>query len=87
MKGSNFEDIVDRTRLQYSIYQLENIPEEYYLRHEEDARDNNSTDMLNFIILLFNNKFRIANNQMWFKRCSRLVVPNPLHYLYKFIFV
>ena len=66
MKGSNFEDIVDRTRLQYSIYQLENIPEEYYLRHEEDARDNNNTDMLNFIILPFNNKFRVAENQKWF---------------------
>ena len=66
MKGSNFEDIVDRTRLQYSIYQLENIPEEYYLRHEEDARDNNNIDMLNFIILPFNNKFRVAENQKWF---------------------
>ena len=25
MKGSNFEDIVDRIRLQYSLYQLEKI--------------------------------------------------------------
>ena len=66
MKGSNFEDIVERTRLQYSIYQLENIPEEYYLRHEEDARDNNNIDMLNFIILPFNNKFRVAENHKWF---------------------
>ena len=25
MKGSNFKDIVDRIRLQYSLYQLEKI--------------------------------------------------------------
>ena len=37
MYGSNSEAIVDRIRLQYSLYQLENIPEEY-LRKEEEVR-------------------------------------------------
>ena len=38
MYGSNSKEIVDRIRLQYSLYQLENIPKEYYLRKEEEVR-------------------------------------------------
>ena len=38
MYGSNSEEIVDRICLQYSLYQLENIPEEYYLRKKEEVR-------------------------------------------------
>ena len=62
MKGSEFEDSADRTCLQYSLYHLENIPEANYLRNEEEeARDNGNIKMLNFIILPFNYKFRIAD--------------------------
>ena len=40
MYGSNPEEIVDRIRLQYSLYHLENIPEEYYLRKKIEVRGN-----------------------------------------------
>ena len=38
MYGSDSEEIVNGIRLQYSLYQLENIPEEYYLRKEAEVR-------------------------------------------------
>ena len=53
MKVSNFEDIVSRIHLQYSIYQTENIPEGYYLRHEEETRDNNKTWHVKFYYFAF----------------------------------
>ena len=62
MKGSNVEHIVDGIRLQYNLYELENIPEEYCLGNEDETRVNNNIEMLNFIILPYSNKFRIADN-------------------------
>ena len=54
MKGSNLENIVDRIHPQFFLHQLENIPEEYYLRNAEEGRGNNNNEM--FRILTINSE-------------------------------